>query len=82
MLFRSELEHAQGLNTTNLYPANTGVVGHGSEVRRGMVWWWEEEKAYYGVPAQIILRVMSCWDDLPLKRSKDELKPLGACHEG
>ena len=25
---------------------------------------------------------MSCWDDIPSKRSKDELEPLGACHEG
>ena len=78
----TELEHAQGLNTTNLYPTNTGVVGYGSEVKRGMVWWWEEGKAYFGVPGQITLRLMSCWDDLPLKRSKDELKPLGVCHEG
>ena len=30
-----EVEHAQGLSTTNLYPTNTGVVGHGSEVREG-----------------------------------------------
>ena len=30
-------EHAQGLCTTHLYPANTGVMGHGSEVREGMV---------------------------------------------
>ena len=25
---------------------------------------------------------MSCWDDIPPKKSKDELEPLGACHEG
>ena len=25
---------------------------------------------------------MSCWDDVPPKRSKDELEPPGACHEG
>lgn len=25
---------------------------------------------------------MSYWDDIPPKRSKDELEPLGACHEG
>ena len=25
---------------------------------------------------------MSYWDDKPPKRSKDELKPSGACHEG
>ena len=42
---------AQGPCTTNLYPANTGVVGHGSEVREGMVWRWGEGKVYSGVPA-------------------------------
>ena len=26
--------------------------------------------------------VMSCWDDLPPKRSMDKLEPLGACYEG
>jgi len=25
---------------------------------------------------------MSYWDDMPPKRSKDKLEPLGACHEG
>ena len=35
-----------------------------------------------GVPAQAFLRKMSCWDDITPKRSKDELEPLGACHEG
>ena len=33
-----ELEHAQGLDNTSLYPANTGVVGHKPKVREGMVW--------------------------------------------
>ena len=33
-----EVEHAQGLDTTHLYLANTGAVGHGLEVRNGMVW--------------------------------------------
>ena len=37
-----EVEHAQGSGTTNLYPTNTGMVGHGSKVREGMVWRWEE----------------------------------------
>ena len=55
-----EVEHVQGLGTTNLYPANTGVVGHGLEVREGMVWWWVEGKAYSRVPAHILLRVISC----------------------
>ena len=47
-----------------------------------MVWWWGEEKTYYGVPAQALLGEMSCWDDTSPKRSNDELKPLGTCHEG
>ena len=33
-----EVENAQDSDTTNLYPANTGVVGHGLEVSEGMVW--------------------------------------------
>ena len=49
-----EVEHTQDLGITNLYLANTGVVGHESEVREGMVWQWGEEKTYYGVPAQIL----------------------------
>ena len=77
-----KLEHAQGPNTTNLYPANTRVVGHGSKVRKGIIWRWREGKTYYGVPAQVLWGEMSCWDDIPPKRSKDELEPLGACHEG
>ena len=47
-----------------------------------MVWWWEEGKIYFGVFDQAFLGEMSCWDDIPLKGSKDELGPLGACHEG
>ena len=46
-----EVEHAQGLSTTNLYQANIGVVGHGSEVREGMIWRWGEGGAYFGVLA-------------------------------
>ena len=46
-----EVEHAQGPDTTNLYLTNTRVVGHELEVREGMVWWWGEGKAYYGVLA-------------------------------
>ena len=76
------MEHAQGSGTTNLYPANTGVVGHRSEVREGMVWWWGEGKAYSRVLAQILLGEMSYWDDMPPKRGKDELEPSGACHKG
>ena len=44
-----EVEHAQDPGTTNLYLANTGVVGHGSEIREGMVSWWGEGKTYSGV---------------------------------
>ena len=57
-------------------------MGHGSEVREGMVWQWGEGKVYSGVPAQILLGVMSCLDDLSPKRSNDKLEPLNACHEG
>ena len=77
-----EVEHAQGPSTTNLYLANTGVVGHGSEVREGMVWRWGEGGAYFGILALTLLEVMSCWDDIPPKRGNDELEPLGACHKG
>jgi len=76
------LEHAQGLGTTNLDPANTRVVGHGLKVRVGMVWWWEEGGAYSRVPAQTLLGQMSCWDNIPPKSGKDELESLGAYHEG
>ena len=72
----------KGLGTTNLYPANTRVVGHGSEVREGIVWRWGEGKAYSGVPTQILLGKMYCWDDISPKRENDELESLGACHEG
>ena len=77
-----EMEHVQSLGTTNLYLTNTRVVGHGLEVRGGMVWRWGEGKAYSRVLAQTFLGEISCWDDIPLKRGKDELEPLGACHEG
>ena len=60
-----EVEHVQGSGTTNLYPANIGVVGHESEVR----------------DAQTLLGEMSYWDDIPPKRGKDELESLCACHE-
>ena len=44
-----EVEHAQGLGTTNLYLTNTGVVGHGSEVRESKVWQWGgREKLFWG----------------------------------
>ena len=39
-------------------------------------------KTYFEVPARALLGEVSCWDDIPPKRSKAELEPLGACHEG
>ena len=42
----------QGSSTTYLYLANTGEMGHGLEVRGGVVWWWREGRAYFGVPTQ------------------------------
>ena len=57
-------------------------MGHGSEVREGMVWRLGEGKTYSRVPIQALLGEMFCWDGIPFKRSKDELEPLGACHEG
>ena len=77
-----KVEHSQGLRTTNLYPANTGVIGYGSKVSESMVWWWEEREAYSRVLAQNLLGEMSCWDDIPPKRGKGEFEPLDACHEG
>ena len=47
-----------------------------------MVWRWGSGKTYSGVLAQTLLGEMSCWNDILPKRSKDELEPLGACHEG
>ena len=40
------------------------------------------KKTYSRVLAQALLGEMSCWDDMPPKRSNDELEPLGAYHEG
>ena len=37
-----KVEHAQNSGTTHLYPANIGAMGHGLEVREGMVWQWGE----------------------------------------
>ena len=45
----------QGSSTTYLYPVNTREVGHGSEVKDGVVWRWGEEGAYFGVPTQALL---------------------------
>ena len=75
-----KVKHACDPGTISLYPANTGSGG--SWVRgRGLVV-GREKKTYSGIFAQTFLREMSCWDDMPPKRSKDELEPPGACHEG
>ena len=47
-----------------------------------MVCRWGEGKTYYEVPARALLGEASCWDDIPPKRNKAKLEPLGACHEG
>ena len=75
-----KVKHAQDPGTTSLYLANIGsggswVKGHDLAVGRG-------KKTYYRVLAQAFLGEMSYWDDMSPKRSKDELEPLGACHEG
>ena len=36
-------------------------------------------KAYSKVPVQALLGEMSCYNDIPPKRGKDELESLGAC---
>ena len=41
------VEHAQDLGITNLYLANTGAMGHGLEVREGMVWLWKERGSLF-----------------------------------
>ena len=72
----------QGLDTTYLYPTKTGEVGHGSEVKDGVVWRWGEEGAYFGVPTQALLGEISYWDDIPSKIGKYKLESLGACYRG
>ena len=57
------------------------VVGHGSKVR-GYSLVVGRGKTYSGIPAQALLGEMSYWDDIPPKRSKDELEPLDACYKG
>ena len=47
-----------------------------------MVCRWGEGKTYYEVPVRALLGEASCWDDIPPKRNKAKLEPLGACHEG
>ena len=55
-----EVKHTQGIGTTYMYQANIEEVGHGSKVRKGVVWQWREGGAYFGVPAQALLGKMSC----------------------
>ena len=75
------VEHTQGSSTTHLYPANTGAVGHRLEVKEGIVWRWGKGEVYYGIPTQALLGKMSCCDDIPPKRGKNELESLSACHK-
>ena len=78
----TEVEHAQGLDITSLYPANTGSGGSWVRCKRGHGLAMGRGENLFWVSAQALLGEMSCWDDIPPKSSKDELKPLGACHEG
>jgi len=73
---------AQGSDTTYLYLANTREVGHGSEVREGVVWRWGEGGSLFWGSAQALLGKMSCWDDIPPKKGKHELESLGVCYKG
>ena len=52
--------YTQGSGTTYLYLANTRDVGHESEVWKGVIWWWGEGIAHFGIPAQALLGEMSC----------------------
>ena len=42
----------------------------------------ERGKTYFKIPTWALLGEVSCQDDIPPKRSKTELEPLGACHKG
>ena len=55
-----------------------------SWVRDKMAWFGgrEREKTYFEVFARDLLGEVSCWDEIPPKRSKTELEPLGAFHKG
>ena len=64
----------QGLGITYLYPANTREVDRGLVVRESVIWRWGKGGAYFRVPVQALLGAMSCWDDIPPKRGKHELK--------
>ena len=42
----------------------------------------ERGKTYSEISTQVLLGEVSCWDDIPPKRSKVEFEPLGVYHEG
>ena len=42
----------------------------------------EKGEPILGFPLKLLWGEMSYWDDISLKRSKYELKPLDACHIG
>ena len=76
-----KVKHARDPSTTSLDPANIRsgglwVRGHGLAVGR------EKKKTYSGVLTHALLGEMPCWNNMPPKKSKDELEPSGACHEG
>ena len=79
--------HIQKLSTyeAQTSPAYTQpiqeVVGHGSEVKGYGLVVGRGENLFWGSCSDSFGE-MSYWDDIPPKRSKDELEPLGACHEG
>ena len=70
-----KVKHAPDLGTTSLYPANIGSDKSWVRGKRG-------HGLAVGRRKKPILGEMFCWDDVPPKKNKDELEPLGACHEG
>ena len=56
-------------------------MGHGSEVREHSLMMGRGENLFWG-SCSGFFGEMSCCNDIPTKRSKDELESLGACHEG
>ena len=74
-----KVRHTQDSYITSLYPVNTGH----REIIGQRAWYGGGEKRKRIL--RFLLRLlgeMSYQDDIPSKRSKDELEPLGACHEG
>ena len=75
-----KVKHAQDSDTTSLYLANIGsgglwVRGHGLVVGR-------RKKPILEFLLKLFWGECSNWDDMPPKRSKDELESPGACNEG